>query len=151
MSAYSEKVAKAKHGFYRVADFETVREVTHTIAYLLEDQVVFDGEKKDILCFEDTGRQLILNVTNAEMLIALFGDEPNGWAGRRVTLYRGSYGKDNKPCVRVKAANGARRRRKCRSLTRRGLEQTAPQKKRPRRLRRRRRGRPTSTTRFRSS
>jgi hypothetical protein len=107
MSAYSEKVAKAKHGFYRVADFETVREVTHTIAYLLEDQVVFDGEKKDILCFEDTGRQLILNVTNAGMLITLFGDEPNGWAGRRVTLYRGSYGKDNKPCVRVKAASGA--------------------------------------------
>jgi hypothetical protein len=36
MSAYSEKVAKAKHGFYRVADFETVREVTHTIAYSTE-------------------------------------------------------------------------------------------------------------------
>jgi hypothetical protein len=107
MSAYSEKVAKAKHGFYRVADFETVREITHTIAYLLEDQVVFDGEKKDILCFEDTGRQLILNVTNAETLITLFGDEPNAWAGRRVTLFRGTYGKDNKPCVRVKAATGA--------------------------------------------
>ena len=106
MSAYSEKVAKAKHGFYRVADFETVREVTHTIAYLLEDQVVFDGEKKDILCFEDTGRQLIVNVTNAEMLIALFGDEPNAWAGRRVTLYRDSYDRDNKPCVRIRAATG---------------------------------------------
>ena len=53
--------------------------------------VVFD-DKKDVLCFEDTGRQLVLNVSNAETLIALFGDEPNNWAGRRVTLYLGSYG-----------------------------------------------------------
>src|SRR5262249_29420648 len=107
MSAFSEKIAKAKaHGFYRISDFETAREITHTVAYLLEDQVVFDGDRKDILCFEDTGRQLILNVTNAETLIALFGDEPNAWAGRRVTLFLGTYGKENKPCVRVKAATG---------------------------------------------
>jgi hypothetical protein len=107
MSAFSEKIQKAKgHGFYRVADFENIREYTHVIAYLLEDQVVFD-ERKDILCFADTGRQLVVNVSNAETLITLFGDEPNNWAGRRVTLFLGSYGKDNKPCVRVRATTGA--------------------------------------------
>jgi hypothetical protein len=107
MSAYSEKIAKQKEtGFYRVADFETVREVTHTIAYLLEDVPLFDGAKKDVLCFEDTARQFVLNVTNAETLLTVLGDDPNKWAGRRVTLYLGSYGRDNKPCVRVRAATG---------------------------------------------
>ena len=84
MSAYSEKIAKQKEtGFYRVADFETVREVTHTMTYLLEDVPLFDGAKKDVLCFEDTARQFVLNVTNAETLLTVLGDDPNKWAGRQ--------------------------------------------------------------------
>ena len=67
--------------------------------------VVFD-DKKDVLVFTDTGRQLPLNVTNAEVLINSFGDEPHAWAGKRVTMYLGQYGKDRKPCLRLKAAAG---------------------------------------------
>ena len=105
MSAYSDKIAKQKQqGFFRVADVEA-GEVTHTISYLLEDMTDFD-EKKDVLVFADTGRQLPLNVTNAETLVSLFGDEPNSWAGKRVTMYLSQYGKDRKPCLRLKAAAG---------------------------------------------
>jgi hypothetical protein len=105
MSAYSDKIAKQKQqGFFRTADVEN-GEITHTIAYLLEDMVVFD-DKKDVLVFTDTGRQLPLNVTNAEVLINSFGDEPHAWAGKRVTMYLGQYGKDRKPCLRLKAAAG---------------------------------------------
>ena len=54
MSAYSDKIAKQKQqGFFRTADVEN-GEITHTIAYLLEDMVVFD-DKKDVLVFTDTG------------------------------------------------------------------------------------------------
>jgi hypothetical protein len=102
VSAFSEKVARQKRGYFRTADLDEVRELTLTIAFLAEDQSVFD-EVKDVLYFEDDGRQLQLNVTNAEQLISLFGDEPSGWAGRRVTLYLTTYGKENKSCIRLKA------------------------------------------------
>jgi hypothetical protein len=103
MSAYSEKIANQKRGFYRAADFEgDVKEITHEIAYLLEDQVIFD-ESKDVLCFSDTGRQLQVNTTNAETLISLFGNEPDGWASQRVTLYLAPYGSQGKLGIRLKS------------------------------------------------
>src|SRR5262245_35408881 len=103
MSRYSEKIAKKMHGLYRVADLQEMprHEITHTISYLMEDVVMWD-EAKDILCFDDTGRQLDVNVTNANVLMQLFGDDPEKWAGQRVTLYLGTYGRDNKSCIRLR-------------------------------------------------
>jgi|SRR5262245_17457818 len=110
MSAYSEKIAKLKSGYFRVRDLEDVegKELTRTIAFLVEDQEVFD-EVKDVLHFADDGRQLQMNITNSESLIALLGDEPAEWPGHKITLYIGAYGKENKPCIRLKlpgTANG---------------------------------------------
>jgi len=102
MSAFRDKINAQKTGYYKVADLEQVREATHTIAFLAEDQMVFDKEC-DVLHFSDTGKRLILNVTNSDTLMDLFGDQPADWPGKHVTLYIGGYGKDNKPCVRLKA------------------------------------------------
>jgi hypothetical protein len=105
MSKYSDKIASQKTGMYRVADLQgPITEVTHTIDYLEEDQIGFDGKTIDILHFRDTQKTLSLNITNAETLIALFGDEPSKWSGHRVTLYVGFYGRNlDKPGIRLKA------------------------------------------------
>ena len=101
MSAFSEKIAKPKTGLYRVADFEDNKEITHVISHLLEDQPMFE-KKMDILCFEDTGRQLQLNITNAEFLITNFGDDPATWSGKRVTLALAPYGRESKLGIRLR-------------------------------------------------
>ena len=83
MSAYSEKIARAKQqGLYKVADLLGMKDkqVTHTISHLLEDTAMF-GREIDILCFVDTGKQLQVNITNGEFLINNFGEDPESWAG----------------------------------------------------------------------
>src|SRR5262249_29738591 len=108
MSAYSEKIARAKQqGLYKVADL-LGKEVTHTISHLLEDAVMFNREI-DILCFVDTGKQLQVNITNGDWLISNFGDDPNDWAGHRVTLFVGEYEfkkGETKQGIKLKRADG---------------------------------------------
>jgi len=108
MSNFSEKITRQKQqGLYKVADLEGGKEVTHTISHLLEDYVKFDREI-DILCFTDTARQLQINVTNGEWLINNFGEDPEDWAGHRVTLYLGEYeyNKQRKLGIRLKRPDG---------------------------------------------
>ena len=107
MSAYSDKIKGMREtGLYRVADFDGGKEVTHVIDELIQDVEMFD-RTIDILEFEDSQRQLQLNVTNAETLITLFGDEPERWSGKRITLYLAPYGRENKLGIRIKAATAA--------------------------------------------
>jgi hypothetical protein len=49
------------------------------------------GKTVDILNFSDTARQLQLNVTNSEFLLDAFGDDPQTWGGKAVTLYLAEY------------------------------------------------------------
>jgi len=109
MSAYSEKIARAKQqGLYKVADL-LGKEVTHTISHLLEDAVMFNREM-DILCFVDTGKQLQVNLTNGEWLIDNFGSDPNDWPGHRVTLFVGEYEfkkGETKQGIRLKRPDGS--------------------------------------------
>jgi hypothetical protein len=106
MSAHSEKIARAKQqGLYKVADL-LGKEVTHTISHLLEDAAMFNREI-DVLCFVDTARQLQVNITNGDWLINNFGEDPNDWAGHRVTLYVGQYDfGDKKQGIMLKRADG---------------------------------------------
>jgi hypothetical protein len=91
MSAFSDRIRDQKNkGLYKVADLEGGKTVTHTISYLDEEVELF-GKTMDILNFADTARQLQLNQTNAEALLDAFGDEPQAWAGRAVTLYLAEY------------------------------------------------------------
>ena len=90
MSAFSERIRSQSKGFYKVADFEDGREVTHTISHLDEAMEMFN-KTVDILNFSDTGRQLNVNQTNAEWLLNKLGNNPEQWAGKKVTLYLAEY------------------------------------------------------------
>ena len=108
MSEFSEKIQRQREqakqsGPYKVADFEGGKTVTHEIAYLVQNQMVFEKER-DVLYFEGSNRQLVLNLTNAEWLIANLGDDPEQWAGHLVTLYLHPYGRQNKMGIRLRAA-----------------------------------------------
>jgi hypothetical protein len=109
MSAYSERIRDQKNkGMYKVADFEGGKERMHTISHLLEAVEMF-GKTVDILNFSDTDRQLQLNQTNAEFLLDAFGDDPQTWGGKPVTLYLAEYDfkGEKKLGIRLKQADTA--------------------------------------------
>jgi hypothetical protein len=109
MSAFSERIRDQKdRGFYKVADLEGGKEVTHTIDYLDEEVEMFN-KTMDILNFSDTARQLQLNQTNAEILLDAFGDDPQAWKGKAVTLFLAEYeyNKEKKLGIRLKRADTA--------------------------------------------
>ena len=65
---------------------------------------VFDGKfDKPVLVFDDD-RRLSLNVTNTRVLARAFGDDSDGWLGRRVELYVGDleYNGEHRPSVLVR-------------------------------------------------
>jgi hypothetical protein len=67
------------------------------------------GKTVDILNFSDTARQLQLNQTNAEFLLDAFGDDPETWSGKAVTLYLAEYDikGEKKLGIRLKRADTA--------------------------------------------
>jgi hypothetical protein len=108
MSTYREKINRQKEGgLYKVSDLQNgngeTREVTHEIAFLVEDVEKFD-RTMDILHFTDTRKQLQVNVTNADLLMDMFGDDPAKWPSNLVTLYLAAYDKKDpsKLGIRVK-------------------------------------------------
>ena len=110
MSAFSDRIRDQKNkGLYKAADLEGGKEVTHIISHLLEEVEMF-GKTVDILNFSDTARQLQLNQTNAEFLLDAFGDDPQAWGGKPVTLYFVEYDfvkGEKKPGIRLKKADTA--------------------------------------------
>jgi hypothetical protein len=109
MSAFSDRIRDQKNkGLYKAADLDGGNELTHIIAHLLEGVEMF-GKTVDILCFSDTARQLQLNQTNSEFLLDAFGDEPQTWVGKPVTLYLTEYDfkGEKKLGIRLKQADTA--------------------------------------------
>ena len=109
MSAFSDRIRDQKNkGLYKAADFEGGKEVTHIISHLLEAVEMF-GKEVDILNFSDTARQLQINQTNAEFLLDAFGDDPQKWGGKPVTLHLAEYDfkGEKKPGIRLKQADTA--------------------------------------------
>ena len=109
MSAFSERIRDQKNkGFYKVADLEGGKEITHVIAYLDEEVEMF-GKTMDILNFNDTARQLQLNQTNAEILLEALGDDPQTWRDKAVTLFLAEYEfkGEKKLGIRLKQADAA--------------------------------------------
>jgi hypothetical protein len=109
MSAFSDRVRDQKNkGFYKAADLEGGKELTHIISHILEEVEMF-GKTVDILCFSDTARQLQLNQTNSEFLLDAFGDDPETYPGKAVTLYSFEYDikGEKKLGIRLKKADTA--------------------------------------------
>ena len=70
----------------------------------------FDGdngkERKPILIFADE-RRMVLNKTNANIIAEMFGDDPDAWINREITLHVQSVEFQGKivPSIRVKMVN----------------------------------------------
>lgn len=62
-----------------------------------------EDEQRAIISFQETDRELGINKTNAQLLLALFGRAVQTWVGKEVTLFRTevkSFGK-MEPCIRI--------------------------------------------------
>lgn len=61
----------------------TIKSVT------MEEMVTHDNKKvkKPVCWFEKAQKGFVMNVTNARIIAALYGDNTDGWTGKRVTLY----------------------------------------------------------------
>lgn len=65
------------------------RDVTLTIQRVILEVLEGDKgkERRGILVFAETERQLVLNKTNGICLKGMFGRETDAWVGKQVTLY----------------------------------------------------------------
>jgi len=92
--------------FLKAGEFNG-KPVTLTIARVyLEDMEQDDGTEKHqaVVAFKETKRELALNKTNAQMIVAMFGAESDDWIGHKMTLHaeRDTSGKsDSGLCIRV--------------------------------------------------
>ena len=69
------------------------------------DTVEFDGAQKIVLNFSGAKKGLVLNVTNANRLVANLGsDELDTWIGKDIIIYptMTEYNGKQVPCIRVK-------------------------------------------------
>ena len=88
-------------------------EVTLTISKVERKEYEDEGKKevKGVLSFADDERQLSLNVTNTNVLVAMYGgqDIDKTWVGKKVTLYvdpNVKYGTKIVKGLRIRNVNG---------------------------------------------
>jgi hypothetical protein len=63
------------------------RNITVTIKSAELEEIGFDKERKIVLSFANTDKQLVCNKTNAGTIAKLLhSEETNDWAGQRITL-----------------------------------------------------------------
>ena len=70
--------------FVKAADVED-QPLTLEIAGV--EAVELEGQKKYSVAFEESDKQLILNVTNAKTIANLYGDDTRDWIGKRIKLF----------------------------------------------------------------
>lgn len=65
------------------------KDATVTIARVVVEELKTErgSERKPVLHFEKAEKRMVLNKTNATAIAALYGNETNAWAGKRITLY----------------------------------------------------------------
>jgi hypothetical protein len=98
--------------YIKAADIEDGEELQVTIAKVtIEGLKRQDGteEQKPVVHFTDSDKQLVLNKTNFERIVAATGQEDtDNWAGKKITLYTeivDAFG-ESKPAIRVKNVSG---------------------------------------------
>lgn len=73
---------------------------------VMEDMQSHDNKKvtKPVVRFANAQKSMVLNRTNCMIIAALYGDETDGWAGKRIAIYPTqvrAFGK-MQDCIRVK-------------------------------------------------
>lgn len=84
------KISQVYPSKYVAAEDLNGRDITLTIAsVVLEEMQSHDNTKtqKPVVYFEKATKGLVLNRTNATIIADLYGDETDGWPGKRITIY----------------------------------------------------------------
>ncbi|MDR3634386.1 MAG: hypothetical protein P4L84_11325 [Isosphaeraceae bacterium] len=70
-----------------------------------KDRETGSVQKKVKVTFRESDKALLLNATNRNTLVTLYGDETDEWEGKRITLYPSevAFGGKLVPCIRVKS------------------------------------------------
>jgi len=105
------KVTEAFKGNFIEALHLGENDATMTIASVDNPGTVKSADKKlidkPIVRFTGTDKGFILNKTNARAIGLAHGNEMDGWAGKKITIYATTceaFG-DTVPCVRVRPTN----------------------------------------------
>lgn len=75
-------------------------------AVTLDEMMTHDNKKvlKPVAWFERTAKGLVMNATNARVIANLYGDDTDGWSGKRISIYPTqvkAFGK-MQDCIRVR-------------------------------------------------
>ena len=67
------------------------------------------GETKPILYFQGAKKGMVLNVTNKNVIVLLYGTETDNWIGREIELYpsQTDFRGEVVPCIRCRAPHAA--------------------------------------------
>lgn len=85
------------------------KDVTVTIDRVVAGELTGQGGRKSKkpLCYfreSKSGKPLALNATNCKTIAAMYGNDTDGWVGKRVTLYPTTtqMGGETMECIRVR-------------------------------------------------
>lgn len=80
------------------------KDVPVTIRDVAFDEVGEERATKGCVFFEEFSRSMVLNRTNLKRLIAMHGNDTDGWVGQRITLYPSEtdFAGRTVPCIRVR-------------------------------------------------
>ncbi len=67
-------------------DIPNGKKIKVTMEHVAEEDL--GGETKPILYFVGKEKGLVMNVTNANRISSVFGDETDAWAGKEIFLYK---------------------------------------------------------------
>lgn len=70
----------------------------------MEVEKMRDGTDKPVLYFDEEGKGLALNKTNAKTIEKLYGDDTDEWEHQRITLYPSEvvFNGENVACIRIR-------------------------------------------------
>lgn len=74
--------------FLRADDLPQGRRVKVEIADVRMEVMEQSKDQKPVCYFAAKDKAMVLNVTNANVIAAAFGDETDAWTGREIELYR---------------------------------------------------------------
>lgn len=93
-------------GRFLKADMLKGKKVTVTLTEIVGESLVGENNKaKDewVVKIKERPLELVLNKTNATCLYRMFGSDPHGWLGKRITIYPTTtkFGRETLDCIRI--------------------------------------------------
>ena len=93
--------------YLKAADLQG-QDVTVTMSHV--EMAEFGSEQKPVLFFHGKDKGLVLNKTNTNTIIGMFGPESTGWKGNRIIIFptQTDFQGRQVACIRVKILQGAK-------------------------------------------